>query len=153
MLTRLRLLTGRVARRRGPLEAGTAVVEFIGVAVLLMIPIAYVVVVVVRLNAATQGAVTAAREAGRAYVTSETPQQGGARARLAAELALADQGAPTPELSVDCEGGSCLAPGSRVRITVTTRVSIPFVPRQGSSGTIAVTAEHQAFVDTYRSSP
>ncbi len=142
----------RSAPRRRARDAGTAVVEFVAVAVLIMIPIAYVVIVVVRLNAATQAAVTAAREAGRAYVTAHSPGEGAARARLAAQLAMTDQGAPEPELTLGCSGGPCLAPGSRVRVTVTARVAIPLVPRQDARGTISVTAQHEAFVDAYRSS-
>lgn len=159
---RRRLRVGALARRRwagssgsrGSSEGdrGTAVVEFIAVAVLIMIPIAYVVIVVVRLNAATQAAVTAAREAGRAYVTADRPEEGAARARLAAQLAMADQGAPEPELAVTCGSAGCLTPGARVRITITARVAVPLVPRQESHGTISVTAEHETFVDTYRSS-
>lgn len=144
---------GRDGCRGGERDTGTALVEFVAVAVLIMIPIAYLVIVVVRLNAATQAVVTAAREAGRAYVTADNPGQGAARARLAAQLAMTDQGgAPEPELTVTCGSGGCLAPGSRVRVTVTTRVAVPLVPRQESRGTIGVTAEHETFVDTYRSS-
>lgn len=143
---------GRLAGRGGERDTGTALVEFVAVAVLIMIPIAYVVIVLVRLNAATQAVVTAAREAGRAYVTADNPGEGAARARLAAQLAMTDQGAPEPELTVTCGSGGCLLPGSRVRVTVTTRVAVPLVPRQESRGTISVTAEHETFVDTYRSS-
>lgn len=140
-------------RRLAGGDSGTALIEFVAVAVLIMIPIAYVVVVLVKLNAATQAAVTAAREAGRAYVTADSPRQGAARAQLAAQLAMADQGATEPQLTVSCHGRACLAPGSRIEVTVTARVVLPLVPRDGPRGTISVTAEHQAFVDAYRSSP
>lgn len=119
---------------------------------MVMVPIAYAVIVIVQLHSATYAAVTAAREAGRAYVTADTPGQAAARASQAARIAMEDQNAPSPEVSIHCRGGACLSPGSRVHVTITARVSIPFVPRQGDRGTIAVTAEHEAMVDTYRAS-
>lgn len=134
-------------------DRGSAVVEFVGLAVLVMVPIAYAVILVVQLHSATYAAVTAAREAGRAYVTAGSPGEASARANRAARIAMEDQHAPAPEVWVDCVGGACLSPGSRVHITVTARVSIPFVPRQEDRGTIAVSAEHEAVVDSYRASP
>jgi len=133
-------------------DEGSALVEFVGLAVLVMVPIAYAVILVVQLHSATYAAVTAAREAGRAYVTAGTPGEASARATRAARIAMEDQHAPAPELDIACLGGACLSPGSRVRVTVTSRVPIPFVPRQGDRGTIAVSAEHEAVVDTYRAS-
>ncbi len=136
-------------------DRGTAVIEFTVLAVLVMVPLAYAVLAVVRIHAATYGVVTAAREAGRAYVTADTTAHAGARARSAAGLALADQGLGAPTVTITCIGGPCLSPGSRVRVQVSTRVAVPFVPtRAGSShGQIPVTAVHEAVVDQYRQSP
>lgn len=133
-------------------DQGTAILEFVVLAVVLMVPIAYAVVVVVQLQAATFGSVTAAREAARAYVTANSTAQGAARARTAAAMAMADQGMPAPTLTIQCLGGTCLSPGSRVRVEVSSRVEVPFVPNSGDSvsGTIPVSAVHESVVDTYR---
>lgn len=126
--------------------------EFVGLAILIMIPIAYVVIVIVKIHAASSAAVTAAREAGRAYVTADTTAQASVRARQAARMALEDQGAPAPELAVHCLRGPCLAPGTSVHVLVTARVALPFVPHDGSRGTIAVAADHEERLDPYRGS-
>ena len=54
---------------RDPGEEGSAVVEFVALAVLLLIPIIYLILTVGRLQAASYAVSTAAREAARAYVT------------------------------------------------------------------------------------
>ena len=135
-------------------ESGSAVVEFVILAVLVMVPLALGAVVVVKVQSATFGVVTAAREATRAYVTADSPTQGRQRAQVAAQLAMADQGLGSPQVNIRCLNGSCLAPGSSVRVEVTSRVAIPFVPtRSGKpNGTIPVSAVHESVVDTYRSS-
>lgn len=135
-------------------EAGSAVVEFVILAVLVMVPLALGAVVVVKAQSATFGVVTAAREATRAYVTADNPTQARARAQAAARLAMADQGLGSPQVGISCLGGSCLEPGSSVRIEITSRVAIPFVPtRSGKpNGTIPVSAVHESVVDSYRSS-
>ena len=81
-----RLLSGR--------EAGSAVVEFVFLAVLLMVPLFYLVMVMARLQAGAYAVSAAAREAGRAYTTAESPAQGPARAQAAADIAFGDQGFP-----------------------------------------------------------
>lgn len=135
-------------------ESGSAVIEFVILAVLIMVPLALGAVVVVKVQAATFGTVTAAREAGRAFVTSDNPTQARQRALAAARLALADHNLPSPQVSIRCLNGSCLAPGSSVRIEVTSRVAVPFVPtRSGKpNGTVPVAAVHESVVDSYRSS-
>jgi len=136
-------------------DRGSAIVEFVVLAVVLMVPVAYAVVVVSHLHAATFGAITAAREAARAYVTADTTAQGSARARAAAALAMADQGMPPPVVTIECLNGSCLSPGSRVRVQVESRVVVPFMPVGVHSvrGTIPVIAVQEDTVDSYRSSP
>ena len=150
-----RLINSRSRLHGQANDGGSAVVEFTVLAVLVMVPLAYAVLVVVRIHAATYGAVTAAREAGRAYVTADTVAHAAVRAQAAAGLALADQGLEEPRVTVSCLGGTCLTPGSRVRVQVITSVAIPFVPTRTDSnrGQIPVTAIHETTVDTYRSSP
>lgn len=146
-----RAVRGRL-RSDAAIESGTAVVEFVGLAVIVMVPIAYAVIVGVELHSASYAAVTAAREAGRAYVTAGSPASAAARARVAARMAMEDQGARVPDIQIRCLGGPCLAPQTRVHITVTTRVPLPLVPGDSPRGTISVTADHEAAIDTYRNS-
>lgn len=131
-------------------DGGTAVVEFVVLAVLVMVPLAYAAVVVLKVHSATYAAVTAAREAGRAYVTADTTSAASARARSAARIAFADYGLADPELSIACIDGSCLAPSSGIEVEVRTQVAIPFSPFGDGRSVIPVSAVHQARVDTYR---
>lgn len=141
-----RLTTGSLSS-----DEGAAVLEFVVLAVVLLIPIVYAVVTVASLHSATFGSVTAAREAARAYVTADTTTSGAARARKAAEIAMADQGFAAPEVSIRCLDGACLSPGSRVRVEVSAQVALPFMPGDGSGGArIPVTAVYEQNVDTYR---
>ena len=60
----------RLIVRRGRAEGGSAVVEFVFLAVLLVVPLLYLVMTVSRVQAGSYAASTAAREAGRAFVTA-----------------------------------------------------------------------------------
>ena len=117
-------------------DGGTAVVEFVVLAVLVMVPLAYAAVVVLKVHSAT--------------FTADTTSAASARARSAARIALADYGLPDPELSIACIDGSCLAPSSGIEVEVRTQVAIPFSPFGDGRSVIPVSAVHQARVDTYR---
>lgn len=135
-------------------DRGSALVEFVALAVLLLVPLVYVVTTVARVQAAAMAATAAAREAGRAYVTSASTAQADARARAAAALALADQGLePAPStLVLTCRLGPCLAPGSRVLVSVRVPVRLPGVPDALGGGglVIPVRATHVSTVDVHR---
>lgn len=135
-------------------DDGAAVVEFVVLAILVLVPLSYAMIVISSLHSATYGVVTAAREAGRAYVTADSTNEAGRRARAAAALAMADQGLSAPTVNIRCVGGPCLAPGSRVHVEVVAQVSVPMVPGRNHNtggGSIPVKAAHDTVVDTYRS--
>lgn len=144
----------RQAGKRLRSESGSAVVEFVVLAVLVMVPLGLGAVVVIKVQAATFGVVTAAREATRAYVTADNVTQARQRAQAAARLAMQDQNLGSPQIAIRCLNGSCLSPGSSVRIEVTSRVTLPLMPtRNGKpNGTIPVSAVHESVIDSYRSS-
>ena len=98
-------------------DSGNAIVEFLGLALVLMVPLVYLVLVLGRLEAATFAAEGAAREAARTYVAADTAAEGSARAAAAAGIALRDQGFdddPVDALTLSCSSTPCLAPGSDV---------------------------------------
>lgn len=141
-------------------DAGNAVVEFLGVALLLLVPVVYLVLVLGRLQAATFAAEGAAREAGRSLVTAETAEEGRRAALASVRLALADQGFTDVDtagaLAVACPMTDCLAPGSDVEVRVTVEVPLPFVPgfvRDAVPFAIPVSATHIAPVDDHRAVP
>ncbi|MBI9115118.1 pilus assembly protein [Sanguibacter sp. YZGR15] len=143
------------ARSRATGDDGNALVEFLGAALILLIPTLYLVLVLGRVQAATFASEGAAREAGRVLSVSSSLAAGMPRAEAAAGVALGDQGfvlAPGA-LTVGCGSAVCLAPGSDV--TTSVRIDVTF-PGLGSSAgswlpmSIPVTAHAVTPVDTYK---
>ncbi len=147
-----------VERRAARGDEGSAVVEFVAVTLILLVPLVYLVLVVGRLQAATFAAEGAAREAARVFVASDAPADAAPRALTAAGIALADQGLPDDPadvVSIACSA-ACLTPGSEVTVDVRLRVPLPFVPRflRGAVPMeVPVVARRTAVVDEYREAP
>lgn len=145
-----------VARVRRDGDEGSALVEFLGISLVLLVPVVYLVLVLGRIQAATFAAEGAAREAARVYVAADDAQQGAARAATAVAVALEDQGFdddPAQALRVRCSADPCLTPGAEVAATVQVRVPLPFVPSFVGDVIpleVPVRAERVAPVDMYR---
>ena len=67
-------------RARGIQDRGSAVLEFIVIGVLILVPMAYIVMSVMRVQAASMASTQAVREAARAYATADSVSQGRAAA-------------------------------------------------------------------------
>src|SRR3954467_11328449 len=99
-------------------ERGSAVVEFSWLAVLLLVPLMYVMLGVFDVQRASYGATAATRAAGRAFIivpAGLSEDDARARAFEAARIAMADQGmelSPS-QLAISCNP-ACLEPGSTV---------------------------------------
>lgn len=126
---------GRGSRPRVS-DEGNAIVEFVYLAVLLMVPLVYLVLTVLTLERAAFGVTAATREAGRAYVTAGDDADGRTRALTAARLALADQGLDlgTDELQIRCSADPCLTPGASVDVRIDVAVALPGLPAVFCSG-------------------
>lgn len=122
-------------------DSGSALVEFIGLSLLLLIPLVYLVIGVGRVQAGVLAAESAAASAARAVVVDGVrAQEGGASAgeALAAgeERALAAVRVVSDDFGVDDDAvtltlecaGTCLTPGSNISARVTVEVSLPGVP-------------------------
>jgi Flp pilus assembly protein TadG len=107
-------------------DDGSAMVEFVYLAVLLMIPLVYVLTTVFQVQRSAFGVTEAARQAGRAYATAASDAEGRARADAAAALALHDQGVGLDE-PVHLTASDGVAPGSVVRVQVLHRVPLPLL--------------------------
>ena len=142
-------------RRRPTGDAGNALVEFSYLAVLLMIPLVYVLLTVFQVQRAAFGVTEAARQAGRAYATATDEAQGRARARVAADLALQDQGLVLCSSCLAPPAGQ-LVPGGTVRVRVEHRVVLPLLGglfRGAVPASIPVRATHVEVVDRFRDGP
>ena len=137
--------------RRPTGDGGNAVVEFSTLAVLLMVPLVYVMLSVFEVQRASFGVTEAARQAGRAYATADDPAQGRARAAAAAALAMRDQGLDCARCLTGLTGS--LAADAQVTATVEHFVRLPLLGSVlgGGRGGIPVDATHVEVVDRFRS--
>jgi Flp pilus assembly protein TadG len=138
------------------LERGSAMVEFLGVALILLIPLVYLVVTLGRVQAGAFAAEGAAREAVRAMVTAEASSAGAARAETAVGIALADQGftRDAGALTLECSDSPCLTPGAAVGAVVRVEVPLPLLPdavRGWVPLSVPVEAARTGTVDRYTS--
>jgi hypothetical protein len=138
-------------------EEGTVVVEFVFLAVLMLVPLIYLVMTLGRLQAGAYAVSAAAREAGRAFTTATAPADAEQRAEAAAGLAFEDQGfGDVGRISVSCDGTPCLRPEGRVEVTSVVTVPLPLVPsfaRDVIPLEVPLTASHVAVVDRFRGGP
>ncbi|MBV9485884.1 MAG: hypothetical protein JO246_07480 [Frankiaceae bacterium] len=137
-----------------PADRGSALVEFVWLAVLLMVPLVYVVLTAVSIQRSAFGLTEATRDAGRAYATAGSDRLGERRAEAAVRLALRDQGVDwRPSGRVVSCGPCAYRPGSTFTVSLHTRVRLPFVPRWMCGKTCAagipVTARHTEALSCY----
>lgn len=111
-----------MSRRRD--DGGSAMLEFVYLAVLLLVPLVYVLTTVFQVQRAAFGVTEAARQAGRAYATASSDAEGRERAGAAARLALQDQGVPL-DAPVTVTAPDGVRPGSVVRVQVEHLVPLP----------------------------
>ncbi|MCZ2403914.1 hypothetical protein IV498_12165 [Paenarthrobacter sp. Z7-10] len=111
-------------------EEGSAVLEFVFLAVLLMIPVVYFILTLGQLQGGAFTAAGAADQAAKVYVIAVDPGTARAAAEQAVLLAMADAGlAPAnAQLKISCRPADCLAPGSTVTATVTIAIELPLIP-------------------------
>ena len=110
-------------------DRGSALVEFFWLAILLMVPLVYLVLTASAVQRSAFAATQAAQQAARAYATAGSDPTGQERADLAARLAMTDQGvrwAPA-EPVISC-GDCSYDPGSVFTSQVTVRVPLPLIP-------------------------
>ena len=137
-------------------EEGTALIEFCWLAILLLVPLVYLILAVFDVQRAAYGVTAATRAAGRAYVLSPDLATAQYRAYEAAAVALRDQGldlAPG-DLMISCRPtpDSCLQPGSSVLVELDLHVDLPLMPSALGDNTpsIRVESTHLAPYGTYR---
>ena len=145
-------------------ERGAAVVELLVVFLTLLVPLVYVMVVMADVQRVLLATSSAAREAGRVYVTGPDRLEAERRAARAYREVLGTYGmragdpkaamrlrAGCPDEPVSgCVGG--FGPGAEVQVVVTYRVAVARLPFLGEVGGPGVTigATHHTRVDRYR---
>lgn len=144
----------RLSRPGG--DDGNAMIEFVYLSVLLMIPLFYALLAVFQIQGAAFAVTEASRQAGRAFVRADTADEGRARAAKAVQLALSDQQVhATVVPSFSCDPAPCdLTSGQRVEARVSYTVSLPFLGSLlGKHAGIPVTGSHVEYVDRFKQDP
>ena len=135
------------------LDDGRAIIEFIFLGVLLLLPLTYLVLTAASIQAASFSVSLASREAGRAFVTADSDEDALGRARAAAALAFADfDFSAEGRLTVTCDGSPCLRPDGQVRSTASITVRLPLVPdlvAEHLPSSVTVESENVATVDRF----
>lgn len=129
-------------------ETGSATLEFIAFAVLLLLPLIYLALASGRVQASQFAAVAGAREGARVFVAESNQDAAAARAELAVRLALDDFGmADQGTWTIACSADPCLSPDAEVTVTVRVRTPMPLTPAAVGGMPLTVTTERSA-VDT-----
>lgn len=137
-------------------EGGSALIEFVWLGILLMVPLVYVVLAVFDTQRTAYAASAAARSAGRAFLTAPDLGSAETRAHVAARLSFDDQGANDApfEMLLNCRPtpDACLTPGSSVTVRVITRADLPLMPAflGERAPSIRIESEHSAPYGKFR---
>lgn len=130
------MLRGRAstdgARARSADEAGSASVEFLLVALVLLVPIVYLVVALGAIQGQALGVETGARQLARTIAEAPDAASADARAARVRDAIVAEYGLDPDEVGVEiacrAPAASCPEAGSVLSVTVTASVSLPLVP-------------------------
>lgn len=145
--------------RRDTDDAGNAIMEFIFVALIVMVPLVYLIAAVATLQRNQLAVSQAARDAGRAFATSDTTAEASTRVPAAVRLALTDQGLPDDAtVRFVAPGSSCgsppvaptLAAGAQFAVCVTRRAQLPAVPSVLAGQGILTVGRYVVHVDDFR---
>ncbi|NPD03422.1 hypothetical protein HN031_01835 [Nocardioides sp. zg-1308] len=140
-------------RRRD--ESGSALVELTWLAIILLVPLVWVVISVFEVQQGAFATSAAARAAGRAYALAPDDATGEARAQAVVRQVLADQGTPNQRarVSVTCESpaGSCHTGTSVITVRVDSGVELPFFPAiiGGGRASFSLDATHTVPIGQY----
>jgi Flp pilus assembly pilin Flp len=147
-------------RRRLADEDGSALVEFVFIALVVFVPLVYVVAGFSAVQRGVFASTAAAREAGRAIATAPDPVTGQQRALRAAQLAVEDQSVDVTDLRLGYSpaGAGCgavggysptLRPGEEFSVCVTVTVRIPLLPEfvDANTATGQFVVERDRYID------
>ena len=158
-MNRMRRRLRRPRRLMGG-ERGSALVEFVFLAVVVFVPLVYLVAGFSAVQRGVFAATAAAREAGRAMGTAPDPATGRGRAERAVQLAVEDQSVAATDVRLGYApaGAGCdaagsytptLAPGEEFSVCVTVTVRIPLLPEfiDANTATGQFVVERDRYVD------
>jgi hypothetical protein len=154
------LLRDRWEQVRREDERASAIIEFVFVAVLVLVPLIYLIVAVAVVQRSRLATTNAARDVGRAIATSATAGQAEVRAQAALRAALHGQGLTPAEVELryvdagaDCRSPATvpsLAPASVFAVCVIRHQPLPAVPTVLSGRGVTIIGRYLVHVDDFR---
>ncbi len=117
-----------VAKIRDP--KGSASMEFVGIGLILLVPLFYIAIAVASVQSGSLAAQNAARAAARVFVEESDMASAVTSANKQALHAFSNFGLESApyELTYICETDPCLYPESAVEVTIKVQVSLPLAP-------------------------
>lgn len=160
----IRIVAWATARLRGNgdhrADRGSAIVEFTFLAVLVMVPLVYLVVAVASVQRSSSAVGDAARAAGRAMAQADSVVQGQARAQAAVRITFEDAGlsVDSAQVRIVAPGSECagpvvqpsLAPGAEFAVCVMRQAEIPGVPTILAGRSVQTVGRYVVHVDDFR---
>jgi Flp pilus assembly protein TadG len=141
-------------------DRGSALVEFVFLAFVMLIPLVYLVIVVATIERGDLAVTQAAREAGRAFATGRNTDDGVRRAQASVRLTLINQGLDpaSAEIRYVAADRGCSAPPIRPRLQpgavfllcVRRTASLPGVPAMVGGRPLTTVGHYLVHVDDYR---
>ncbi len=144
-----------MTRRRSRDDGGSALVEFTWLALLLLVPLVWIVMSVFEVQRGAFAVSAAARAAGRAYALAPDDASGAARAQAVAEQVLAEQGSPGQDVrvAISCRSpaDSCHVGTAVITVRVDSSVSLPAAPTilGEEAATFALSSSHTVPIGQY----
>jgi Flp pilus assembly protein TadG len=140
-------------------DRGNAVIEFVFVALVVMVPLVYLIAAIGTVQRSQLAVSAAARDAGRAFATSNGVSDTSVRVDAAVRLALTAQGLPDDAtVRFVAAGDDCtstvvapvLAAGAVFTVCVTRHTSVPAVPHVLAGRGITSVGKFVVHVDDFR---
>jgi Flp pilus assembly protein TadG len=141
-------------------EAGNAIVEFIFVALLVLVPLVYLIVAVAQVQSSGLSVTNAARDVGRAIATTPDGTDPQARADAALRIALDSHGLKSSDVEVryvaasaECSSAAItplLGPGSEFAVCVTRHQVLPGIPTILSGRGVTTVGRYVVHLDEFR---
>lgn len=127
-------------------DEGSAVVEFLLVGVVLLVPILIFVGVLAQAQAAAFAAVAAAQQGSQVLASQPAGEVSTGQVKSAAALPAADQGFDDGEIevTVTCSDGTCEEAGATATVTAVATVRLPRIPFVGMAEIVQM--EHSSTV-------
>ena len=136
-------------------DEGTALVEFLWLGLLLLIPLAYLIISLFQVQRSAFAVADGTRAAGRAWVSAPAGADRTQRAVLAAQLAVADEGLTIPPdaMTFSCTNSCCPGTGT-LHVRLTLEATLPgLAALDRDLATIPVTGRHDEVIDRFAAAP